>query len=126
MPSSVELEMNMPALYHRLKRMVEASPSARYFNVDVARYQLRNLAGAKSAPLQVVTFWKKVDTNLNLKIDYKYNGNALSKPEPLKNVTFSVNADVNSLYVDTQPPAQWYEFTCLILKHWRPLYIMQY
>lgn len=100
-------EFNMPALTLHLRRLHEQTPNARYYNVDVMKYQIKTLAGAKSAPLQLVSYWRCGSNATCLKIDYKYNASALTKLEPLRNVTISANVEGEVINMQAQPNATW-------------------
>lgn len=97
----------MDGLIQSLKESFEKSPAARYFNVDILKYQLETVSGTQSCPLQVVTHWKCEPQTTCLKIDYKYNPYALSSLEPLRNVAFSVKID-NVLDFQSKPQANWF------------------
>jgi hypothetical protein len=100
-------EVRINALVSHLRRLVEQTPNARYYNIDVLKYQVQSFEGAKSCPLHVVTHWKCEPHSTGLKIDYKYNPAALSCLEPLKNVVFAVNVDANVSDVQGKPHVTW-------------------
>lgn len=102
--------MNMSALQSSLRRLFEQSPNARYYNLDIFKYQLRTLPGAKGAPIQTVSYWKCEDNSTNLKIDFKYNLSAFvnCSTQPLKNVQFTANVDGNVTSMTSQPEGKWY------------------
>lgn len=104
--NEIHFEIKMDGLIQSLKQSFEKSPAARYFNVDILKYQLDSVTGTQSCPLQVVTHWKCEPQTTCLKIDYKYNPYALSSLEPLRNVTFSVEVD-NVLDFQSKPQANW-------------------
>lgn len=104
----------MEGLIQSLKKSFEKSPAARYFNVDILKYQLQTSPGIQSCPLQVVTHWKCEPQTTCLKIDYKYNPYALSSLEPLKNVSFTVKLDANVLDFQSKPKAEWFVYHKLI------------
>lgn len=101
-----QLEIDVGALVMHLKRMREQNPTARYYNVDIVKYQLTSL-GVKSCPLQVVTHWKCEPKWTGLKVEYKYNSTALSSLESVKNVTFTVNIDAKVIDIQGKPQPTW-------------------
>jgi hypothetical protein len=101
-------ELRLPGLLQCLRRSFEQAPFARYYNVDVLKYQLNRSCGASSCPLQVVTHWKCELQSTCLKIDYKYNPNALSSVEPLRNVIFNATVDAQVIDMQSKPNAVWY------------------
>lgn len=104
-------EMNMSNLQSSLRRLYEQSPNARYYNLDIFKYQLRTAPGAKNAPLQMVSYWKCEDSTTNLKIDFKFNSPAFSNfpVQPLRNVQFTANVDGNVTSMTSQPEGKWYD-----------------
>ena len=103
----VSFEANPLSLINCLRKLMEQSPSSRYYNIDVVKYQLKSFPGAKSCPFQVVTHWKCEPSTTGLKIEYKYNSAALSTLEPLKNVIISVVIDANVTDVQGKPQPNW-------------------
>lgn len=101
--------MNMPNLQSSLRRLYEQSPNARYYNLDIFKYQLRTAPGAKNAPLQMVSYWKCEDSTTNLKIDFKFNSPAFGNlpVQPLRNVQFTANVDGNVTSMTSQPEGKW-------------------
>lgn len=100
------LEIDVTALVVYLRRMREQNPTARYYNIDIVKYQLKSL-GVKSCPLQVVTHWKCEPNWTGLKVEYKYNSTALSSLESVKNVTFSVNIHAKVTDIQGKPQPTW-------------------
>lgn len=96
----------MLVLMRHLHKLIEQSPNARYYNIDVLKYQLKSM-GVRSCPLQVVTHWKCEPGTTGLKIEYKYNPSSLSSVESVKNVTFSVNLDAQVIEVKGKPQPSW-------------------
>lgn len=105
--SEYSFEIKPNGLINSLKRSLEQTPNARYYYLDVLKYQLKSSPGADSCPLQVVSHWKCEPTSTGLKIDYKYNPSALSTLEPLRNVLFSVSIDGNVVDVHGKPQPVW-------------------
>jgi hypothetical protein len=101
-------EVNMSALLTNIRRLYEQSPNSRYYNIDVLKYQMRCLQGAKSAPLQLVSYWKCDPQSTGLKIDYKYNSSSLAQIEPLRNISYAVNIDGGPHFMQSRPEGKWF------------------
>ncbi|XP_035996817.1 SH3-containing GRB2-like protein 3-interacting protein 1 isoform X12 [Fundulus heteroclitus] len=99
--------VNMPNLISHLKKVAEQKPQATYYNVDMLKYQVAT-NGLQSAPLNLAVSWRCEPTSTDLRIDYKYNGEAMSTPMALNNVQFLVPIDggVSKLQA-VLPPAVW-------------------
>ncbi|XP_046700759.1 SH3-containing GRB2-like protein 3-interacting protein 1 isoform X4 [Silurus meridionalis] len=106
-PNSKEFWVNMPNLMTHLKKVAEQKPQATYYNVDMLKYQVSAL-GLQSTPLNLAMSWKCEPTCTDLRIDYRYNGNAMTTPVALNNVQFLVPIDggVRQLQA-VLPPAVW-------------------
>lgn len=65
--------------------------------------------GLQSIPLNLAVSWRCENTSTDLRIDYKYNGEAMTTPMALNNVQFLVPVDggVSKLQA-VLPPAAWY------------------
>lgn len=101
--------MNMNNLQSTIQRLHNQSPNARYYNLDIIKYQAHSKYGAKNAPLQLVSHWKCDENHTNLKIDYKYNPSAfVVAPQPLRNVLFTANIDSNVISMVSQPFGKWF------------------
>ncbi|XP_061588922.1 SH3-containing GRB2-like protein 3-interacting protein 1 isoform X1 [Cololabis saira] len=102
-----EFWVNMPNLMSHLKKVAEQKPQATYYNVDMIKYQV-SAEGIQSTPLNLALSWRGVTTNTDLRIDYKYNSEAMAAPVPLHNIHFLVPVDgvVAKLQV-VIPPATW-------------------
>uniref|UniRef100_A0A3Q2PAY9 SH3GL interacting endocytic adaptor 1 n=1 Tax=Fundulus heteroclitus TaxID=8078 RepID=A0A3Q2PAY9_FUNHE len=100
--------VNMPNLISHLKKVAEQKPQATYYNVDMLKYQVAT-NGLQSAPLNLAVSWRCEPTSTDLRIDYKYNGEAMSTPMALNNVQFLVPIDggVSKLQA-VLPPAVWH------------------
>ncbi|PWA21088.1 hypothetical protein CCH79_00009438, partial [Gambusia affinis] len=105
---SKDFWVNMPNLISHLKKVAEQKPQATYYNVDMLKYQV-STNGLQSAPLNLAVSWRCEPTSTDLRIDYKYNGEAMSTPMALNNVQFLVPIDggVSKLQA-VLPPAVWY------------------
>ncbi|XP_064188033.1 SH3-containing GRB2-like protein 3-interacting protein 1 isoform X2 [Anguilla rostrata] len=104
---SKEFWVNMPNLMIHLKKVAEQKPQATYYNVDMLKYQVSAL-GIQSTPLNLAVNWRCEPTTTDLRIDYKYNGDAMTTPVALHNVQFLVPVDggVTKLQA-VLPPAAW-------------------
>ncbi|CAJ1060983.1 SH3-containing GRB2-like protein 3-interacting protein 1 isoform X3 [Xyrichtys novacula] len=99
--------VNMPNLISHLKKVAEQKPQATYYNVDMLKYQV-SADGLQSIPLNLAVSWRCEPTSTDLRIDYKYNGEAMTTPMALNNVQFLVPVDggVSKLQA-VLPPAAW-------------------
>ncbi|XP_077439468.1 SH3-containing GRB2-like protein 3-interacting protein 1 isoform X2 [Vanacampus margaritifer] len=99
--------VNMPNLISHLKKVSEQKPQATYYNVDMLKYQV-SVQGPVSTPMNLAVSWRCEPTSTDLRIDYKYNGEAMSTPMALNNVQFLVPVDgaVSKLQA-VLPPAAW-------------------
>uniref|UniRef100_H3AZ96 SH3GL interacting endocytic adaptor 1 n=1 Tax=Latimeria chalumnae TaxID=7897 RepID=H3AZ96_LATCH len=102
-----EFWVNMPNLMSHLKKVSEQKPQATYYNVDMLKYQV-STQGIQSTPLNLAISWRCEPVSTDLRIDYKYNGEAMATPVALNNVQFLVPIDggVNKLQA-VLPPAVW-------------------
>ncbi len=66
--------------------------------------------GLQSTPLNLAVSWRCEPTSTDLRIDYKYNGAAMTTPVALNNVQFLIPVDggVSKLQA-VLPPAAWWE-----------------
>ncbi|XP_070764385.1 SH3-containing GRB2-like protein 3-interacting protein 1 [Enoplosus armatus] len=99
--------VNMPNLISHLKKVAEQKPQATYYNVDMLKYQV-STEGLQSIPLNLAVSWRCEPTSTDLRIDYKYNGEAMTTPMALNNVQFLIPVDggVSKLQA-VLPPAAW-------------------
>ncbi|XP_028259298.1 SH3-containing GRB2-like protein 3-interacting protein 1 isoform X3 [Parambassis ranga] len=99
--------VNMPNLISHLKKVAEQKPQATYYNVDMLKYQV-STQNLQSTPLNLAVSWRCEPTSTDLRIDYKYNGEAMTTPMALNNVQFLVPVDggVSKLQA-VLPPAAW-------------------
>uniref|UniRef100_A0A8C9T2K1 SH3-containing GRB2-like protein 3-interacting protein 1 n=1 Tax=Scleropages formosus TaxID=113540 RepID=A0A8C9T2K1_SCLFO len=106
-PNSKEFWVNMPNLMIHLKKVAEQKPQATYYNVDMLKYQV-SAQGIQATPLNLAVSWRCEPTSTDLRIDYKYNGEAMTTPVALNNVQFlvPVNGGVTKLQA-VLPPAAW-------------------
>ncbi|XP_034038657.1 SH3-containing GRB2-like protein 3-interacting protein 1 isoform X2 [Thalassophryne amazonica] len=102
-----EFWVNMPNLMNHLKKVSEQKPQATYYNVDMIKYQV-TAAGIQSTPLNLAVSWRGDATNTDLRIDYKYNCEAMATPMPLHNIHFLVSVDGGVARLQAMvPPATW-------------------
>ncbi|XP_030351249.1 SH3-containing GRB2-like protein 3-interacting protein 1 isoform X1 [Strigops habroptila] len=102
-----EFWVNMPNLMTHLKKVSEQKPQATYYNVDMLKYQV-SAQGIQSTPLNLAVNWRCDPASTDLRIDYKYNTEAMTTPVALNNVQFLVPVDggVTKLQA-VLPPAVW-------------------
>ncbi|XP_041849164.1 SH3-containing GRB2-like protein 3-interacting protein 1 isoform X2 [Melanotaenia boesemani] len=104
---SKEFWVNMPNLMSHLKKVAEQKPQATYYNVDMIKYQV-SAEGIQSTPLNLAVSWRGDATNTDLRIDYKYNMEAMAAPVPLHNIHFLVPVDGGVAKLQVMiPPAAW-------------------
>ncbi|XP_062412208.1 SH3-containing GRB2-like protein 3-interacting protein 1 isoform X1 [Sardina pilchardus] len=105
--NSKEFWVNMPNLMTHLKKVAEQKPQATYYNVDMLKYQV-SAQGLQSTPLSLASNWRCEPTSTDLRIDYKYNGDAMTTAVALNNVQFLIPVDggVSKLQA-VLPPAAW-------------------
>ncbi|XP_029970147.1 SH3-containing GRB2-like protein 3-interacting protein 1 [Salarias fasciatus] len=102
-----EFWVNMPNLLSHLKKVAEQKPQATYYNVDMIKYQV-SAEGIQSTPLNLAVSWRGDASNTDLRIDYKYNTEAMGAPVPLHNIHFLVPVDGGIAKVQAMiPPATW-------------------
>ncbi|KFU85426.1 SH3-containing GRB2-like 3-interacting protein 1, partial [Chaetura pelagica] len=102
-----EFWVNMSNLMTHLKKVSEQKPQATYYNVDMLKYQV-SAQGIQSTPLNLAVSWRCDPASTDLRIDYKYNTEAMTTPVALNNVQFLVPVDggVTKLQA-VLPPAVW-------------------
>ncbi|XP_066548168.1 SH3-containing GRB2-like protein 3-interacting protein 1 isoform X2 [Amia ocellicauda] len=102
-----EFWVNMPNLMTHLKKVAEQKPQATYYNVDMLKYQV-SAQGIQSTPMNLAVSWRCEPGSTDLRIDYKYNSEAMTTPVALNNVQFLVPVDggVTKLQA-VLPPAAW-------------------
>ncbi|NXK31920.1 SGIP1 protein, partial [Piprites chloris] len=105
--NSKEFWVNMPNLMTHLKKVSEQKPQATYYNVDMLKYQV-SAQGIQSTPLNLAVSWRCDPASTDLRVDYKYNTEAMTTPVALNNVQFLVPVDggVTKLQA-VLPPAVW-------------------
>ncbi|XP_075472004.1 SH3-containing GRB2-like protein 3-interacting protein 1 isoform X2 [Ascaphus truei] len=106
-PNAKEFWVNMPNLMTHLKKVSDQKPQATYYNVDMLKYQV-SAQGLQSTPLNLAVSWRCEPTSTDLRIDYKYNPEAMTTPVALNNVQFVIPIDggVTKLQA-VLPPAVW-------------------
>uniref|UniRef100_A0A8C5VQB6 F-BAR domain only protein 2 n=1 Tax=Microcebus murinus TaxID=30608 RepID=A0A8C5VQB6_MICMU len=98
--------MNMQAVTVYLKKLSEQNPAASYYNVDVLKYQV-SANGIQSTPLNLATYWKCSASTTDLRVDYKYNPEAMVAPAVLSNIQVMVPVDGGVTNMQSLPPAIW-------------------
>lgn len=78
-------------LVQNLRKMYEKTPSARYFNIDVLRYQLKPIESIDQCPIQVCAYWKLEPKLLKLRIDYKYSEGCNLSIDNFRDISFTAN-----------------------------------
>lgn len=64
--------------------------------------------GIQSTPLNLAVSWRGDATNTDLRIDYKYNTEAMAAPVPLHDIQFLVPVDGGEVKPQAMiPPATW-------------------
>uniref|UniRef100_UPI00398F8604 F-BAR domain only protein 2 n=1 Tax=Pristiophorus japonicus TaxID=55135 RepID=UPI00398F8604 len=98
--------MNMQTLTAYLKKLAEQNPSSSYYNVDILKYQVSS-NGIQSTPLNLATYWKCSLTTTDIRVDYKYNPEAMVDPSVLSNVQILMPVDGGVTSMQSLPPAIW-------------------
>lgn len=126
----------MAALASILRWQQEQNPLASYFNVDILKYavsvlgdflsavnfqtsyildstvscvlKIKAAQGVQSTPLHLVSYWKCEVDFTDLRLDYKYNGAALTSPYPLLNIAVFVPVDGGVTKMHSKPTGQWW------------------
>uniref|UniRef100_A0A4X1SMV1 FCH and mu domain containing endocytic adaptor 2 n=1 Tax=Sus scrofa TaxID=9823 RepID=A0A4X1SMV1_PIG len=104
--STKDFWMNMQAVTVYLKKLSEQNPAASYYNVDVLKYQVSS-NGIQSTPLNLATYWKCSAGTTDLRVDYKYNPEAMVAPSVLSNIQVVVPVDGGVTNMQSLPPAIW-------------------
>lgn len=128
----------MPNLMNHLKKVAEQKPQATYYNVDMIKYQVSihdgqsvhslfvslsasdslwpcwasapqvSAEGIQSTPLNLALSWRGDAASTDLRIDYKYNTDAMAAPVPLHDIQFQVPVEGGEAKVQVMvPPATW-------------------
>ncbi|XP_053326022.1 SH3-containing GRB2-like protein 3-interacting protein 1 [Spea bombifrons] len=106
-PNAKEFWVNMPNLMTHLKKVSEQKPQATYYNVDMLKYQV-STQGLQSTPLNLAVSWRSEPTTTDLRVDYKYNPDAMTSPVALNNVQFVIPIDGGVTKPQAVlPPAVW-------------------
>ncbi|KAJ7988313.1 hypothetical protein DPEC_G00322280, partial [Dallia pectoralis] len=97
---------NMPALTSYLRKASEQNPAASYYNVDILKYQVSS-NGIQSTPLNLAVYWKCTPSTTDLRLDYRYNPEAMHSPGPLSTVQVLVPVDGGVTSMQSLPAAVW-------------------
>ncbi|XP_051749935.1 F-BAR domain only protein 2 isoform X3 [Ctenopharyngodon idella] len=103
--------LNMSALTAYLRKSSEQNPAASYYNVDVLKYQVCS-NGIQSTPLNLVVYWKCTPTTTDLRVDYRYNPEAMQPPAALTNVQVLVPVNGGVMNMQSLPNAIWNAEQC--------------
>ncbi|XP_072530010.1 F-BAR domain only protein 2 isoform X2 [Salminus brasiliensis] len=98
--------LNMPALTAYLRKSSEQSPASSYYNVDVLKYQVSS-NGIQSTPLNLAVYWKCGSSTTDLRVDYRYNPEAMQPPGPLSSVQVLVPVNGGVTNMQSLPSAIW-------------------
>ncbi|XP_059500779.1 F-BAR domain only protein 2 isoform X3 [Stegostoma tigrinum] len=104
--NSKDFWMNMQTLTAYLKKLAEQNPSSSYYNVDILKYQVSS-NGIQSTPLNLATYWKCSLTTTDIRVDYKYNPEAMVSPSVLSNVQILMPVDGGVTCMQSLPTAIW-------------------
>ncbi|XP_072437852.1 F-BAR domain only protein 2 isoform X1 [Chiloscyllium punctatum] len=104
--NSKDFWMNMQTLTAYLKKLAEQNPSSSYYNVDILKYQVSS-NGIQSTPLNLATYWKCSLTTTDIRVDYKYNPEAMVSPSVLSNVQILMPVDGGVTGMQSLPTAIW-------------------
>ncbi|XP_062410449.1 F-BAR domain only protein 2 isoform X3 [Sardina pilchardus] len=105
-PDTKDFWLNMQALTAYLRKTAEQNPSASYYNVDILKYQV-NANGIQSTPLNLAVYWKCAETTTDLRVDFRYNPEAMGHPGTLANVQVLVPVDGGVTNMQSLPAAIW-------------------
>ncbi|XP_037121039.1 F-BAR domain only protein 2 isoform X8 [Syngnathus acus] len=97
---------NMQALTAYLRKISEQNPAASYYNVDILKYQVQS-DGIRSTPLNLAVYWKCTPGSTDLRVDYRYNPDAMTTPGPLGNPQILVPVDGGVTSMQSLPVALW-------------------
>ncbi|XP_036435851.1 F-BAR domain only protein 2 isoform X2 [Colossoma macropomum] len=98
--------LNMPALTAYLRKCSEQNPASSYYNVDVLKYQVCS-NGIQSTPLNLAVYWKCGSSTTDLRVDYRYNPEAMLPPGPLTSVQVLVPVNGGVTNMQSLPSAIW-------------------
>ncbi|KAL2100343.1 hypothetical protein ACEWY4_004737 [Coilia grayii] len=105
-PNTKDFWLNMQALTSFLRKTAEQNPSATYYNIDILKYQV-NSNGIQSTPLNLAVYWKCSSGTTDLRVDYRYNPEAMAQPSALSNVQVLVPVDGGVANMQSLPAAIW-------------------
>ncbi|XP_036382735.1 F-BAR domain only protein 2-like [Megalops cyprinoides] len=98
--------LNMQKLLAHLRREAKQSSSASDFNMDILKYQVSS-NGIQSTPLKMAVNWKCSPSRTDLRVDFRYNSEAMLSPACLSDVRVLVPVDGGVTSMQSQPAAQW-------------------
>ncbi|KAG7481425.1 hypothetical protein MATL_G00066640 [Megalops atlanticus] len=98
--------LNMQTLLAHLRREAEQSSSASDYSMDILKYQVCS-NGIQSTPLKVAVNWKCSPSRTDLRVDFRYNSEAMPSPACLSDVQVLVPVDGGVTSIQSQPIALW-------------------
>ncbi|XP_065903743.1 F-BAR domain only protein 2-like isoform X2 [Dysidea avara] len=100
-------KFNMNALHSFLNEQISKSPGpAKFYNVQVFRYEVMLPNGVDDLPLRLQCFWKCDPTTTNYRLDYKYNPSAV-KNTAMTGLTIGVTLDGTVSRHLSKPEGKW-------------------
>jgi len=108
---TLAFEFNMASLQQLLARQAQLNPNASYFNIDILKYQISSLPGTDSCPFHIMSYWRCEEGHTDLRIDYKYNQYAMSRPSSLLNLSLAVPLDGGVQSMMSEPKGTWVQET---------------
>ncbi|XP_066514605.1 F-BAR domain only protein 2 isoform X3 [Hoplias malabaricus] len=104
--NSRDFWLNMPALTAYLRKSSEQNPASSYYNVDILKYQVGS-NGIQSTPLNLAVYWKCGSSTTDLRVDYRYNPEAMQPAGPLSSVQVLVPVNGGVTNMQSIPNAIW-------------------
>ncbi|XP_035381984.1 F-BAR domain only protein 2 isoform X5 [Electrophorus electricus] len=98
--------LNMSALTMFLRKSSEQNPTSSYYNVDILKYQVCS-NGIHSTPLNLAVYWKCEPSTTDVRVDYRYNPEAMQPPGPLSSVQVLVPVSGGVTSMQSLPSAIW-------------------
>ncbi|MBN3300362.1 FCHO2 protein, partial [Amia calva] len=104
--NSKDFWLNMQALTAYLRKMSEQNPAVSYYNVDILKYQVSS-SGIQSTPLNLAVYWKCSPSTTDVRVDYRYNPEALPSRASLSSIQVLVPVDGGVTSMQSLPAALW-------------------
>ncbi|ESO92621.1 hypothetical protein LOTGIDRAFT_233068 [Lottia gigantea] len=105
--NGLQYQFDMAALTEHIKQQGEKNKTASYFNIDILKYQVKNLPGVESTPIPLVVYWKCNENNTDFRLDYRYNPSSMSSPATLKNISVIAGIEGNVSKMQSIPNGVW-------------------